>query len=100
MKPPDDKLLTVREVSELIGFSTSVIYAGNCETHKLPKIEIWAEGRARPAIRFSYLDVMEWIASHRAQAKTRQKLLNVSDYMRSRLLRRAKRENARRSGKA
>ncbi|MFN0108526.1 MAG: helix-turn-helix transcriptional regulator [Blastocatellia bacterium] len=74
MKAPDDKLLTVRQVSLLIGFSTSTIYAGNCDTHLLPKIEIWDDRRARPAIRYSYLDVMEWIANHRARAKTRQRL--------------------------
>jgi predicted DNA-binding transcriptional regulator AlpA len=77
MKAPDDKLLTVRQVSLLIGFSPSVIYAGNCETHELPKIEFWEKDRKRPAIRFSQLDVMEWIANHRARAKTRQRLLNA-----------------------
>jgi len=74
MKTPEDKLLTVRQVSLLIGFSSSVIYAGRCQTDELTKIEFWEANRKRPAIRFSYLDVMEWIAAHRAQAKTRQRL--------------------------
>lgn len=72
MKLAEDKLLTVKQVSALIGFSPSVIYAGHCDTGDIPKIEFWEKGRKRPAIRFSYLDVLEWIATHRAQAKVRR----------------------------
>lgn len=82
MKVPEDKLLTVRQVSLLIGFSPSVIYAGNCDTHLLPKIEFLEATRKRPAIRYSYLDVMEWIATHRAKAKTRQQIRKTSQVVR------------------
>lgn len=72
-KVPEDKLLTVRQVSELIGFSISTVYSGECGTNELVRIKFRQAGKARPAIRFSYLNVQGWIAKHKTEAEAQQR---------------------------
>lgn len=69
---PEDKLLTVHQVCDLIGFKETTIYSGRCHTNELLRIEFQNEGESRPTIRFSYNDVQQWIAKHKRRAEEKR----------------------------
>jgi len=57
-----EKLLTVKQVSEMIALSISTIYAGRAGTDKLKRFNLQPDERKRPIIRFKFSDVQNWIA--------------------------------------
>lgn len=81
MVKKEDKLLTINQVCEMIGFKESTIYSGRCRTNELLRIELQDEGADRPTIRFSFNDVQSWIEKHkrRAQEKLATKPRKMTD---------------------
>lgn len=67
---PDDRLLTVAQVAEMIGLDESTIYQGECETDELISIRVGTR------VLYSYNDVQSWIRKRVSAAinKRRQKL--------------------------
>ena len=71
----EDRLLTIEEVSQLVGLSVTTIRNQRCQTNELIRIELKDEGSKKVTLRFSHNDVQAWIEK-RTQAATARKRPN------------------------
>ena len=61
MRKPEDRLLTIYEVSSLTGLSVTTIRNKRCQTGELIRIELKDEHSKKVTLRFSNNDVQAWI---------------------------------------
>src|SRR5262245_43789213 len=72
MRKEQDRLIKVDEVAAMTGLSPKTVYAMEAGTDRLLRIHL---GRL---IRFSYLDVVQWIERKKTAAIERQERKNIS----------------------
>ena len=72
MRKPEDRLLTIYEVSNLIGLSVTTIYNQRCETGELARIELKDDGSKKVTLRFSHNDVQAWIEKRKQAAQRKR----------------------------
>lgn len=71
----EEKLLTAKQVSEMIALSVSAIYAGRAGTDKLKRFNLQPDKCKRAIIRFLHSDVQRWIA-RQTQTETHAPITN------------------------
>ena len=68
----EDRLLTIEEVSQLVGLSVTTIRNKRCQTNELIRIELKDEGSKKATLRFSHNDVQAWIEKRTQAAQQRR----------------------------
>ncbi len=68
MRKVEDRLLTIEEVSQLVGLSPTTIRNKRCETGELARIELKDDGSKKVTLRFSHNDVQAWIEKRKQAA--------------------------------
>ena len=68
MRKQADRLLTIEEVSKLVGLSVTTIRNKRCETGELARIELKDEFSKKATLRFSSNDVQAWIEKRKLAA--------------------------------
>lgn len=71
-KLPEDRLLTIEEVSNLIGLSPTTIRNKRCQTGELIRIELKDEHSKKITLRFSSNDVQAWIEKRKQAAQRKR----------------------------